>query len=44
MGDTGLLVSSFEDRDVLRIMQGEIGIYKGAIYENVVSQMLKDYR
>lgn len=41
MGDTGLLVSSFEDRDVLRIMQGEIGIYKGAIYENVVSQMLK---
>lgn len=41
MGDTGLLVSCFEDRDVLRIMQGEIGIYKGAIYENVVSQMLK---
>ena len=41
MADTGLLISCFDDRDVLRVMRQEINIYKGTIYENIVAQMLR---
>lgn len=47
MGDTGLLVSlAFSENDIsnhnlyLQIMIGKLGINKGMIYENMISQML----
>lgn len=40
MADIGLLISMLEDGTQAGIQQGELGMYKGAIYENVVSDML----
>ena len=44
--DTGLLVSQYEDGTARDIISGDIGAYKGAIYENAIAQMLtaKGYR
>lgn len=41
MEDTGLFISQLEDGDVRKITVGEIGIYKGVLYENIMSQILK---
>lgn len=40
MRDTGLLVAMLEDGSQLEILRGNLGIYKGTIYENVVADIL----
>lgn len=40
MRDTGLLMAMMEDGAQLEIMEGNLGIYKGAIYENVIADIL----
>lgn len=40
MADIGLLTSMLEDGTQDSIQQGELGAYKGAIYENVMADML----
>lgn len=40
MADIGLLISMLEDGTQVSVQQGELGMYKGAIYENVVADML----
>ena len=40
MADIGLLVSMMEDGTQSSIKQGNLGAYKGAIYENVMADML----
>lgn len=40
MRDTGLLVSMLEDGSQKDIIDGNLGIYKGAIYENIVADVL----
>lgn len=40
MADIGLLIGMLEDGTQASIQQGELGMYKGAIYENVVCDML----
>lgn len=40
MRDTGLLVAMFEDGSQKDIMMGDLGIYKGAVYENIVGDIL----
>ncbi len=39
MRDTGLLVSMLEDGSAKSIIDGDLGIYKGAIYENIIADM-----
>ncbi len=38
--DTGLLLTLYGDNVQNKILQGDIGIFKGAIYENVIAQTL----
>lgn len=38
--DTGLLISNFSEGTTASILIGDLGIYKGAIYENIVADML----
>ena len=40
MLDTGLLMSMFDDTSVYQIITNNLGIYKGAIYENIAAQIL----
>ena len=40
MNDTGLLVSMYEAGTAFRIMNGELGLFKGALYENIIAQAL----
>lgn len=40
MSDTGLLLSQFKETVMQDILKNELGVYKGAIYENIVAQML----
>lgn len=40
MSDTGLLLSQFKENVMQDILKNELGVYKGAIYENIVAQML----
>ena len=40
MRDTGLLMAMLEDGSQKEISDGNLGIYKGAIYENIVGDML----
>ena len=40
MADTGLLMAMFESGSSKEIMNGNLGIYKGAIYENVIGDIL----
>lgn len=40
MADTGLLVSMLDEGTNVQIMEGNLGIYKGAVFENVIAQML----
>jgi predicted AAA+ superfamily ATPase len=39
MNDTGLLVSLLEDGSQADIINGNLGIYKGAIYENIIADI-----
>jgi predicted AAA+ superfamily ATPase len=39
MRDTGLLVSMLDDGAQADIMRGDFGIYKGAVYENIVADI-----
>lgn len=40
MADTGLLVSMLDDGTADKILSGDLLVYKGALYENVVAQCL----
>ena len=40
LNDTGLLLSMFDDESGLDILNDNLGIYKGAIYENIISDIL----
>lgn len=40
MADTGLFVSMLEDGTAWSIIQGQLGAYKGAIYENLMADIL----
>lgn len=40
MRDTGLLVAMLEEGSAQDIIDGNLGIYKGAIYENIVADLL----
>ena len=41
MKDIGLLIAMLEDKDAqIEIIDGNLGIYKGAIYENVIADIL----
>ncbi|MDO5435781.1 MAG: AAA family ATPase [Clostridia bacterium] len=40
MRDTGLLMAMLEDDYQEEILSGDLGIYKGAIYENVIADLL----
>ena len=40
MADTGLLISMLDDGTNAQIMEGNLGIYKGAIFENIIAQIL----
>jgi predicted AAA+ superfamily ATPase len=39
MRDTGLLISMLEDGSQADIIDGRLGIYKGAIYENIIADI-----
>lgn len=39
MKDTGLLMAMLEDGSQLEIIKGNLGIYKGAIYENIIADI-----
>ena len=39
MRDTGLLMAMLEDGSQIEIIDGNLGIYKGAIYENIVADI-----
>ncbi len=43
MADTGLLVSQFDDGTIASLLKGDLGVYKGAIYENITAQMLHSF-
>ena len=40
MRDTGLLIAMLEEGSAEDIIDGDLGIYKGAVYENIVADML----
>lgn len=40
MSDTGLLMSMLEQGSQKSVIDGDLGIYKGAIYENIVADIL----
>ena len=40
MADTGLFVSMLDDGTQADILQGNLGAYKGAVYENLVADIL----
>lgn len=40
MRDTGLLVAMLEDGSQANIIKGNLGIYKGAVYENIIAEIL----
>jgi len=39
MKDTGLLMAMLEEGSQLEIINGNLGIYKGAIYENIIADI-----
>lgn len=41
MADSGLLISKLSDYDIRSLLQDETTTYKGAVYKNVVAQILK---
>lgn len=43
MADTGLLVSMLDDGTNAALIDGNLGIYKGAVFENVIAQILTSH-
>lgn len=41
LNDTGLLLSMYEENMYLKILNGELGVFKGGVFENLVYIMLK---
>jgi len=41
MRDTGLLVAMLEDGSQRNVINGDLGIYKGALYENIVADIFR---
>ena len=39
LSDTGLLISMLDEGTAAKIINGELGIYKGAIYENIIADV-----
>lgn len=44
MADTGLLVSQFDEAVIKAFISGNLGHFKGALYENVIAQILHSKR
>ena len=42
LNDTGLLLSMYEENMYLKILQGELGVFKGGVFENLVYILLKN--
>lgn len=42
--DTGLLISQFHESVIKELLTGNLGVYKGAIYENIVAQILHSHQ
>lgn len=40
MADTGLLVSQFDESIIKELLSGNLGVFKGALYENIAAQIL----
>lgn len=40
MADTGLLVSQFDESVIKELLNGNLGVFKGALYENIATQIL----
>lgn len=40
MADTGLLVSQFDESVIKELLNGNLGVFKGALYENIAAQIL----
>ena len=41
MFDTGILAGQFTDGDISQFIQGNMGMYKGMLYENAAARMLQ---
>ena len=41
MRDTGLLLAMLEDGSSKEVMDGNLRIYKGAIYENIIADIFR---
>jgi len=39
--DTGLLISQFGEGVIKELLQGELGVFKGVLFENITAQILK---
>ncbi len=42
LNDTGLLLSMYEENLYLKILQGDLGVFKGGVFENLVYLMLNN--
>ena len=42
LNDTGLLLSMYEENMYLKILSGELGVFKGGVFENLVYILLKN--
>lgn len=40
LSDTGLLISQFDEGVIKELLQGELSVFKGALYENITAQIL----
>lgn len=40
MADTGLLVSQFDESVIKELLNGNLGVFKGALHENIATQIL----
>lgn len=43
MADVGLFISGLGDGEIQKIIDGDLGIYKGVLYENITAQIFKRY-
>lgn len=41
MADVGLFISQLEDGEIQKIISGDLGIFKGALYENMAAQIFQ---
>lgn len=44
MADTGLLISQFDESIIKELLNGNLGVFKGALYENITAQILSMYK